>query len=113
MISAMEKNNKIIFIPSLVMLPEDAFIPVYSVYGFIKEEISEEPLADASIWEPFYHGGTVSNAHGYFTLQLPEGTHTLWVSYTGHTARKLEIELHENTRIDVQLATNSDIEEVI
>lgn len=113
MITVIEKNNKIIFIPSLAALPEDAFTPLYSIFGFIKEETSEEPLADASIWEPFYRGGTITNAHGYFTLQLPEGKHEVWVSYAGHTAKKLELDLHDNTRIDVLLATNSEIQEVV
>src|SRR5215831_6181609 len=113
MVSVIQKNNKIIFVPALTAIPEDTFVPVYSIYGFIKEESSEEPLADASIWEPFNQGGTLSNSHGYYTIQLPEGNHEIWVSYAGHNPRKIALDLHENTRLDVQLSQHSEIEEVI
>jgi hypothetical protein len=112
-INVIEKNNKIILVPSAAVLPEDAFVVYYSVYGLIKEENSEEPLADATVWDPVYRKGILSNAYGYFTMLLPEGKHVLQVSYAGHITRQLDINVDANARIDVRLAAKSDIEEVV
>lgn len=112
-INVVEKNNKIILVPSESILPEDAFVVYYSVYGLIKEENSEEPLADATIWDPQYRKGVLSNAHGYFTLQLPEGKHLLQVSYAGYVTRQVEMDINNNARLDIRLATKPEIEEVV
>lgn len=111
-ISILEKNNKIILVPSPLPLPDDFFVSYHSVYGLIKEAISGEPLADATIWQPALQKGSLSNTFGHYTLLLPEGKQVLLISYTGYNSRKLELDLKENTRIDLSLEPKGDIEEV-
>ncbi|MCW3091214.1 MAG: TonB-dependent receptor plug [Ferruginibacter sp.] len=111
-VSVIEKNNKLILVPSLSVLPPNAFTNYYSIYGIIKESASEEPLADATIWEASRQKGVYSNIHGYFTLQLPEGKQTITISYAGYLSRRIDINLDNNTRIDVELVPNTDISEV-
>ncbi len=113
LINVVEKNNKIILVPSPTPLPENAFSTYYSVYGIIKEKSSEEPLIEASIWDISTGRGTISNAQGYFTLQLPEGKHTLRISYVGHIARTVDLQLDNDTRTDIQLELQNTIEEII
>ncbi|WP_162915685.1 TonB-dependent receptor [Paraflavitalea soli] len=111
-VSILEKNNKIILIPSPVPLPADFFITHYSIYGLIKEAISGEPLADATIWHPSLQKGSLSNTFGHYTLVLPEGKQVLFISYAGYNTRKLEVDLSENTRIDLTLEPKSNIQAV-
>jgi hypothetical protein len=111
-INLLEKNNKLIITPSPIPLPEDFFITWYSVYGIVKETISGEPLADATVWQPARQRGSYSNNHGYYTLLLPEGKNVLYLSYAGYNTHKMEINLKGNTRMDVYLTPKSDIEEV-
>jgi hypothetical protein len=111
-INLLEKNNKLIITPSPIPLPDDFFISWYSVYGIIKETVSGEPLADATIWQPARQRGSYSNNHGYYTLLLPEGQNTIYLSYAGYDTHKMEINLKANTRMDVYLTPKSDIEEV-
>ncbi|MFT3825114.1 MAG: TonB-dependent receptor [Chitinophagaceae bacterium] len=113
LVSVVEKNNKIILVPSLTPLPDNAFSLYYSVYGIIKEKNSEEPLIEATIWDATSSRGTLSNAQGYFTLQLPEGKHTLRISYVGHTPRTLEINLESDQRVDAQLEPQNIIDEIV
>ena len=111
-ISILEKNNKLILIPSLVPLPDDFFVSWYSVYGLIKENVSGEPLADATVWQPSLQKGSLSNAFGHYTLLLPEGKQVLLISYAGYHTRKLELDLTANTRIDLSLEPRDNIQEV-
>ncbi|MEO6549483.1 MAG: TonB-dependent receptor [Ferruginibacter sp.] len=111
-VSILEKNNKIILAPSQFILNPDAFISYYSIFGIAREAASEEPLADATIWEASRQKGTFSNIHGYFSLLLPEGKQTITISYAGFTSGKIDIDLKNNTRMDVGLVANTDISEV-
>ncbi len=112
-IRVIEKNNKIILVPSNTPLPDDAFVIMYAVFGFIKEENSGEPLSDASIFESLRKRGTLSNQHGYYTLLLPEGEQTIIVTYTGHSPRQQTVNVREDTRLDIQLPIKPDISEVV
>jgi hypothetical protein len=111
-INLVEKNNKVIITPAAVPLPEDFFISWYSVYGIIKEDVSGEPLADASIWQPVQQRGSYSNNHGYFTIKLPEGKNELYLSYAGYETHRIEVNLKGNTRMDVFMTPKTDIKEV-
>ncbi|HSC39541.1 MAG TPA: carboxypeptidase-like regulatory domain-containing protein, partial [Chitinophagaceae bacterium] len=111
-ISILQKNNKIILVPSQTPLPDDAFVTFYSVYGIIKEAVSQEPLAEATIWSPGQQKGSYSNNYGYFTFLLPEGRNELHISYAGYTTEKLDLNIADNTRLDIQLEPKSDIETV-
>lgn len=112
-VTVIEKNNKLILIPSAATLPEDAFVSLYSVYGIIKEAGSGEPLVEATVQEALLHKSTLANEQGYYTLLLPEGRHTLYISYVGHQTQKLELNITGNLHADVQLNPNSNIDEVI
>lgn len=111
-IAILEKNDKIILIPSPVPLPDDFFVTWYSIYGLIKENISGEPLADATIWQPSLQKGSLSNGFGHYTLMLPEGKQILLITYAGYNSRRVELDLRENTRIDLSLEPRSNIPEV-
>ena len=111
-VSVIEKNNKIILVPSAIVLPADAFTIYYSVYGIVKEDISKEPLADATVWEPASQKIVLSNTYGYFTLVLPEGKQSITISYAGYTSQKIPIDLNSNGRLDVLLVPDTDVEEV-
>jgi hypothetical protein len=111
-INVLERNNKLILSPSSTPLPDDFFVRYYSVYGIIKEVVSGEPLADATVWQPLRQRGSYSNNHGYYTLLLPEGKNVLMISYAGYNNQKIEIDVNGSTRADVYLTPKTDIEEV-
>jgi hypothetical protein len=112
-VKAIEKNDKIILIPAQLPLADDALLPMYSFYGIVKEEGSRESLNDAVIWEPGTRKGALTNAHGYFTLLLPEGKHQLEITYTGYKPTIIDLDLHWDLRSDVTLSPREDIPEVI
>lgn len=111
-VSLLERNNKIILVPAATPLPDDFLLSYFAVFGLVKEEVSGEPLADATIWQPALQKGALSNTYGHYTLLLPAGRQTLFVSYAGYHPRRLDFDLHENTRFDLTLEPRTEISEV-
>lgn len=114
-VKLLEYNGKIILVPSPEPFTLQEFLPVrYTVFGYIKEAGSKEPLTDATVYIPATKEGTVSNNYGYYNLLLPEGKHTMQFSYTGLQAVTFELDVHSNTRKDISLQTgNESYEKVI
>jgi len=52
--------------------------------GYIKDKESGETLIGAAIYFPELKTGTISNAFGFFSISIPDGDHTLQVSYLGY-----------------------------
>lgn len=112
-VKAIEKNDKILLVPSATALRPDALLPMYSFFGIIREEGSLEPLGEATILEPDSRKATVSNVQGYFSISLPEGRHALEISYAGYHTETVIIDIHWDQRKDISLAYREDIPEVI
>ena len=112
-VKAIEKNDKILLIPSSVPLAGDALLPAYSFFGIIREEGSLEPLGEATILEPSSHKATLSNVQGYFSFSLPEGRHVLEISYAGYRTETITVDLHWDQRKDISLPWREEIPEVI
>ena len=111
-VSLHEKNGKIILVPAAAVLADDTPIALYSVFGFVKDASSREPLSEATVMGGADRTGVRSNNHGYFTLLLPAGKETVSVSYAGYKSVRVDLALTANKRIDIELAPNSDMEEV-
>ena len=92
-VKLIEKHNKII-LAVVLNKTDNKQLPLYTFFGFVKEELSLEPLIDATIIEPSTKRGNVTNAHGYFSILLPEGTHHLEISYAGFETIVLDIDIH-------------------
>lgn len=113
-IRVLERNNKLIIAPAPSPLPDDALLAWFSVFGFVKDEASGEPLTEATVWDPVHRRGTYSNQHGYFTISLPEGKQTLQFSYAGYTVNMIFVpDLQQDTRKDIRLQPLPPIEEVV
>jgi TonB-linked SusC/RagA family outer membrane protein len=73
-----------------------------TVSGIISDLKTGEPLIGATIVvKGFENTGTVSGLDGNYTLNLPEGSHSLIFSYIGYESK--EIEVGERVEIDVWL----------
>lgn len=112
-VRAIEKNDKILLIPSTTVLSNETLLPSYSFFGIVREEGSLEPLGEATIREPSSHKITLSNVQGYFSFSLPEGQHTLEISYAGYRTESLTVELHWDQRRDISLTGREEIPEVV
>ena len=111
-ISLEERNGKIMLVPAPVALADEELLPAYSLYGFVKDAASREPLAQATVVDMAARNGTRSNGHGYFTLLLPAGKETVWISYAGYKTVRLDLVLTANKKQDVELVPDNEMDEV-
>ncbi|MDT0644512.1 TonB-dependent receptor [Zunongwangia sp. F363] len=86
----------------------------FTLSGTVTDNASNETLIGVNVLIPEKNTGVVTNEYGYFSLKLPEGSYELQVSYLGYATISRQIELRENTRIDIQLRQSSEsLDEVV
>ena len=87
-------------------------IHIYTISGYVKDE-KGEPLINATIWDKTSKLGTVTNEHGYFSLSLSQGNHSISVSYIGFNEETKAIILNKNCQFVFVLKDNATLEEVV
>lgn len=82
----------------------------FSISGTVRDSASGETMIGAAIGVSGQPGiGAVSNEYGFYSLTLPTGNYTLFISYTGHTTRQLSIDLSHNLKQDIILSTGGKV----
>lgn len=82
----------------------------FTISGYLKNATSGETLIGASVYVPTLQTGATSNVYGFYSLSLPAGSYTLKYSYVGHKPVEKQLDLRENTAINIEL---SPIEELL
>lgn len=74
-----------------------------------------EALVGASIFVQGTSTGTITDADGMFTLRVPEGTHTLQVTYVGYADMESTVTISDGQQItqDFSLAIGTALDEVV
>ncbi len=102
------------YIPFLFLL---LTLPVmaqrHTVSGYITDAESGERLIGASVYDTVSRQGVATNVAGFYTLTLPEGEHTLQISYVGyHTSLARAFLLNKDTVLHFTLRPSTRLEEV-
>ncbi|MBX0333333.1 TonB-dependent receptor [Pontibacter sp. HSC-14F20] len=86
-----------------------------TISGYVRGTGSEDALIGATVSVPELGTGAVTDARGFYTLQLPEGNHTLQATYIGYEAITRTIEVsNQNLTINFALLpANSQLREVV
>ncbi len=108
-VKLLEKNNKIILAASLTPINTDNLVASYNLFGFVKEDMSKEPMIDATIIDLNNQKIIVSNSFGYYSLSLREGNHRIKISYSGFDTKTIDVSLHKDMRLDFELSMKSDL----
>ena len=107
----MNLRRYIPFILTLLALPLMA--QRHTVSGYITDAESGERLIGASVYDTVSRQGVATNVAGFYTLTLPEGEHTLQISYVGyHTAITRAFLLDKDTVLHFTLRPSTRLEEV-
>jgi len=85
----------------------------HNLHGYITDANSQETLIGANIYCPAMRTGTVTNAYGFFTLPLPEGRHTVIISYVGYESEMKSITLDADQTLNCPLNPTSELREVV
>ncbi len=80
----------------------------FSLSGKIKDIESNETLLGVNVIIKELKTGTVSNAYGFYSIKLPEGTYTLQISYLGFESLTETIQINQDTQKDFHLTPQSE-----
>ena len=82
--------------------------------GTIKDAANNENLNGVNILFPELNSGTTSNQYGFYSIKVPEGTHTMVISYLGYAPLYRQVVINKNTTMNLVLTEASEnLEEVI
>jgi len=112
----MQIKGGIYFIIGFFMLIQVADAQTnYTINGYIKDAKDGEELIGASIHIIDMNTiGTSTNAYGFYSITLPEGTYTVTVQYIGYKSCSLQIILNQNIKQNFILYENTEqLDEVI
>ncbi|MEQ8704734.1 MAG: TonB-dependent receptor [Phaeodactylibacter sp.] len=76
----------------------------YVLSGYVKDAATGETLIGAGVAVVDTAGlGTVTNAYGFYSLELPAGKHTLRYSYVGYAGEEQTLVLNAPKRLNISL----------
>lgn len=85
----------------------------FTVSGYVKDAKNGEALIGALVYKKDTQLGSSTNEYGFYSLTLPEGKHTLLVSFVGYGNVIQEIELSKNITINFEAKEQGrDLQEV-
>ena len=110
------KNRLIIGLLTLIMslTTINAYSQDHTISGVVTDLDTGETLIGVNVLIPELRAGVITNAYGFYSITLPEGTHELIYSTLGYTIERRTIELNTSMVIDVALGENAEeLEEVV
>ncbi len=81
----------------------------YTISGTVRDQGNGETLIGSTVYIPSSATGTVSNAYGFYSLTLPEGTYHLACSFVGYEPLDFEINLTSNISKDISLSHSATL----
>ena len=86
----------------------------YTVSGIIKDASTGEVLIGASvIVKELPQNGAAANTYGFYSLSVPKGSYTIICNYVGHTLFSTQLQLKQDTVLNIVLNSKSDLQEVV
>ncbi len=98
----------------VVLSNQKAQKETYTISGIITDAETGETLLGANVVVVDKSIGATTNEYGFYSLTLPEGTHTLQISYLGYASLEETLDLNANIKKNFELLPSSDtLDEVI
>ncbi|HUQ65162.1 MAG TPA: TonB-dependent receptor, partial [Flavitalea sp.] len=85
----------------------------YTLSGYVRDSLSGETLIGASVTITTQSKGIISNAYGFYSLTLDEGTYIVSATFTGYLPLDSIIVLNKNTVVNFNLLQRALLQEVI
>ncbi|WP_300507649.1 TonB-dependent receptor [uncultured Duncaniella sp.] len=84
----------------------------FTVSGYVVQE-DGETVINATVQDLRSGAGTMTNEHGFYSLTLPEGQHSLRYSFIGYTEKVADVKLTSDQTRNVTLHPGEELEEVV
>lgn len=73
--------------------------------GFVTDRDTKEAVAGVTVYFPGLSSGTVTNEYGYYSLNVPRGSHTVRFSFIGMKERILDLNIYGNGDLNLEMAS--------
>lgn len=80
----------------------------HTISGIISDAASNETLIGVNVYFPNLQKGAITNAYGFYSITLDEGTYDLLVQFLGYESQSIKIELNKDIKLSVQLLENTE-----
>ncbi len=84
-----------------------------TISGYLRDEESGESLISANVYVYDKSLGTVSNEYGFYSITIPKGLQRLHYSYLGYQIHVKELQLTQDTVINIGLEPMNLLNEII
>ncbi len=85
-----------------------------TISGYISDGSNGETLIGSNVYVVELQKGASTNEYGFYSLSLPQGRYTLQYSYLGFITQEIIVELFQNQKKDIELATEaSELTEIV
>jgi hypothetical protein len=78
-----------------------------TISGFISDAETGEALIGTNIYIEALHAGCTSNVYGFYSLTVPSGHYPFIYSYIGYETKRVDIQLNQNIKQNVELIPNA------
>ena len=76
----------------------------FTISGTVRDSANGESIIGASVWVTELSTGAATNTYGFYSLTLPAGKYTITLNFIGHQAKKFEINLTQNIKLNAELS---------
>jgi hypothetical protein len=98
----------------LLVLSFPGMAGIVTLSGYLKDKANGEGLIGATIYVPQLKTGVISNAYGFYSISIPQGSYAVSYSYVGYQSQSPTINLNANTQLNVLLEEDSKaLEEIV
>lgn len=86
----------------------------FTISGQLKDATTGEDVPFANVAVTNLPGvGVTSNVYGFYSITLEEGEYTLAYQFVGYQTVERTISLHANTKLNVEMETNTEVLEAV
>jgi hypothetical protein len=97
-------------IVSLLLLSFTAFgQQKYTLNGYIRDALNGEELIGAGVYISSLQSGTLTNAYGFYSLTVPEGTYDISFSFIGYKTQVVSVTVSSDQAKNIELSAEATV----
>ena len=74
-----------------------------TISGYITNQVTKESVAGVTVFIPKLSAGTISNAHGFYTLSIPRGSYSVRFTFIGMKERVIDLNLYGPGELSLEM----------
>ncbi len=102
-----ERRQRILIIPAVGWRKDGC-----TISGYIRDQTGREILIGVNVFIPALKVGAVTNNYGFFSLTVPRGNYTAYISYIGYKTDTIQVTCQDAKQWNILLQPANTLQEV-